>query len=153
MASCRPLNARDALSARHIVAVRYAPEAAHALATPYVEGGLVVDGTVRRVGMRRLGRRWTGRLVPHDGADGAAGSREPRRPRPPAGSAAAAVDPPAAYPRSAQRTVSLKRPDSNGISTAPRESPAGPELALPIARPVAQEVAAAEPLVCTVRFC
>lgn len=96
VASCRPLNAQDTLSARRVVLAPCAQQAACDLAAPYVEAGLVVDWTVRRAGVRRLGRRWSGRFVPDDGDDGAAGVREPRRPRPPAGSAAAAVEPPAA---------------------------------------------------------
>lgn len=95
VASCRPLNARDTFSARRVVLAPCAQEAACELAAPYVEAGLVVDWTVRRAGARRLGRRWSGRFVPDDD-DGTAGVREPRRPRPSAGSAAAALDTPAA---------------------------------------------------------
>ena len=96
VASCRPLNASDSFSAHRVVLAPCAQEAACELASPYVEAGLVVDWTARRAGVRRFGRRWSGRLVPDDRDDETAGVREPRRPRPPAGSAAAAVEPPAA---------------------------------------------------------
>jgi hypothetical protein len=96
VASCRPLNARDSLSARRVIQAPCARDAARELAAPYVEAGLVVDWMVRRAGVRRLGRQWSGRFAPDDGDGGTAGVREPRRPRPPLGSAAAAVEPPAA---------------------------------------------------------
>ena len=96
VASCRPLNGRDTLSARRVVLAPCAQRAACEFAAPYVEAGLVVDWTVRRAGVRRFGRGWSGRFVPDDGDDGAAGVREPRRPRPSAGDAAVALDPPAA---------------------------------------------------------
>ena len=50
--------------------------------------------TVRRRGVLRRGRRMTGRWN-GSGDDGLGGVREPRRPMPPAGSASAALDPPA----------------------------------------------------------
>lgn len=96
VASCPPLNTKDILSVRRVVLAPCAREAACVLAAPYVAVGLVADWTVRRAGVRGFGRRWSGRFVPDDGDDGAAGVREPRRPRPSAGSAAAAVEPPAA---------------------------------------------------------
>jgi hypothetical protein len=89
--SCRPLNARDALTARRVVQAPCARVAACQLAKPYVDAGLVVEWSARR-----LGRRWRGSFVPDDGDDGSAGVREPRRPRQPTGSAAAAIEPSAA---------------------------------------------------------
>lgn len=94
--ACPPLNARDALPARRVMEAPCAQAAACALARPYVDAGLVVDWTVRRAGVRRLARRWSGRFTPEAGDDGTAGVREPRRPHPPAGSTAAAAEPPAA---------------------------------------------------------
>jgi hypothetical protein len=53
--------------------------------------------TVRRRGPLGIARRWTGRFGTGTGGDdGLAGVREPRRPLPPTGTAAAALDPPAA---------------------------------------------------------
>jgi hypothetical protein len=93
---CPPLNARDAIPARRVVPAPCAREAACKLARPYLDAGLVVDWTVRRAGVRGLGRRWCGQFVPGDGDDGTAGVREPRRPQPPAGNATAAAELPAA---------------------------------------------------------
>ena len=94
--SCRPLNVRDSLTATRVVQGACAQAAARLFAEPYVDAGLVVDWSARRSGVRRLGRKWSGQFVPDSGDDGAAGVREPRRPRPPAGSAARALEPPAA---------------------------------------------------------
>ncbi len=93
--SCRPLNARDVLTARRLVLAVCARAAACELAAPYVDAGLVVDWAVRRAGLRRLGRRWSGTFIPDGGDDGSAGVREPRRPYPSAGGAAVALEPPA----------------------------------------------------------
>ena len=93
--SCAPRHFRDGLTARRSVHAPCAQAAACELAAPYVDAGLAVDWTVRRAGLRRLGRRWSGRFVPDDG-DGLAGVREPRRPYPSAGSAGAVADVPAA---------------------------------------------------------
>jgi hypothetical protein len=95
VAGCRPLNRKDALTARCIVTAAGAPQAACQVAAPYLDSGLVVDWNVRRAGIRGLGQRCSGRFVPGDD-NGTAGVREPRRPYPPAGSASAALDPPAA---------------------------------------------------------
>src|SRR5947209_15307633 len=81
--------------AHRLMVAPCAQRAACELGTPYVEAGLVVDWRVRRVGVHRFGRRWSGRFVPGDD-DGLAGVREPRRPWPSAGSAAAAIEAPAA---------------------------------------------------------
>lgn len=93
---CPPLNERDALPSRQVVRAPGARAAACELAEPYLGAGLVVDWTVRRARLCRLGRRWSGQFVPGDGNDGVAGVREPRRPRPPAGAATAAAEIPAA---------------------------------------------------------
>jgi hypothetical protein len=100
--SCRPLNARDALTARRVVQAPCARAAACQLATPYVDAGLVVEWNARR-----LARRWRGSFVPDDGDDGSAGVREPRRPRPSAGSAAPAVEPPAGWSSAPAAAIKL----------------------------------------------
>lgn len=79
------------MSARRVVSARCASDAACRLAGPYVDSGLVVDWSARRVGLGRLGRRWSGRFVPDTGPDGA-GVREPRRPHPPHGTGALTLD-------------------------------------------------------------
>jgi len=90
--SCRPLNGRDPLTASRVVEAPCAQRAACELARPYIDAGLTVDWSVRRSGVRRLGRHWQGRFTP-DGDDGLGGVREPRRPYPPIGSATATIDP------------------------------------------------------------
>jgi hypothetical protein len=90
---CRPLNHRDALSARRVVAAPCAQWAACEVAAPYLQAGLVVDWRAHRAGLRRIGRSWRGWFSPGDGDDGLSGVREPRRPHPSVGSAAAADKP------------------------------------------------------------
>jgi hypothetical protein len=64
------------------------------IARPYVDAGLVVEWRATKSGLRRLGRRWSGRFIPGDGDDGLSGDRVPRRPRPPAGTLRAQAEPP-----------------------------------------------------------
>jgi hypothetical protein len=90
MRAMAPVPSADVLEPSHAVAARRVIEAPCArlaacdIARPYVDAGLVVDWSARRAGLRRVGRRWSGRFTPNDGDDGLAGVREPRRPHPPA---------------------------------------------------------------------
>jgi len=84
-----PLAAPDGLTMTRIVTAPCAQAAACEVAAPYVDAGLSVDWSGRRVGLGGLRRRWSGRFVPGDGDDGLAGVREPRRPHPPAGTTTA----------------------------------------------------------------
>ena len=94
-AACPPRTGPPGFRARRVVGARCAEAAACEFAEPYVAAGFVVDWSVRRAGLLGLGRRWSGRFTPGDD-DGLSGVREPRRPRPSAGSAAVALDLPAA---------------------------------------------------------
>lgn len=84
------------LAARRLVRAACARAAACELASAYVDAGLIVDWSARMIGLRRWGRRWSGRFVPEGGDDGPSNVREPRRPAPPTGSAGAALELPLA---------------------------------------------------------